>query len=131
MLELYVHLFTNVLQVCEYIKKIHNIRPFQWIVYFISGHHCEYCRTSIARAHLEVMAYEFWLGCGSWILVRAVLGMQYFEPSGDVHQDISMSWGVGGQAHLFFSTFAHPLLPPLILCTYNLTIPIIDTYHGT
>ena len=53
---------------------------------------------------------NFGLGVAAyWILVRAVLGMLYFELSGDVHQDISMSWGTGGHAH---SALAHPLVPP-------------------
>ena len=71
------------------------------------------CIHTIARAHLQTMVYEFWFGCGSLlilgvILVRAVLGMQYFGLSGDI--DIRtlasfVSMDVGGLAHSFTHTY--------------------------
>ena len=51
------------------------------------------------------------------MLVRAVLGMQYFGLSGDVHVmgirilASSVSMGVGGLAHFIHSSHTH--IPPL------------------
>ena len=104
----------------------------------ISKQHYDDLTVSIARAHLETMAYECWFGYGSLlilgmiILVRALLGMQYFKLSGDIrHQDIwhllcaCMDVGCGWAYSLLSDTHIHsftPITPSLanagiFLCT--------------